>query len=194
LEQFLASINSNISAEELTRQLVSEVREFSAGTEQSDDITILVLRYWGLGNHLQSKVTLDLKNELSELAKLNHSLTDFVQRHGLPEAVLFDMKLALEEIITNAISHNFTNELEHRITVRIALEQHVLRAEVEDDGPAFNPLEMPAPDTTQPLEERAVGGLGIYLVRTLMDEVAYRRQNGSNVLALTKKISEFQQI
>jgi len=194
LEQFLASINSNISAEELTRHLVSEVREFSAGTEQSDDITILVLRYRGIGNDAQSKVTLDLKNELSELAKLNHSLTDFVQRHSLPEAVLFDMKLALEEIITNAISHNFTNELEHRITVRIALEQHVLRAEVEDDGPAFNPLEMPTPDTTQPLEERAVGGLGIYLVRTLMDEVAYRRQNGSNVLALTKKISESQQI
>jgi len=194
LEQFLASINSNISAEELTRQLVSEVREFSAGMEQSDDITILVLRYWGMENHVQSKVTLALKNELSELAKLNHTLADFCERHSLPEAVLFAMKLALEEIVTNAISHGFTDRREHRIIVRLSLEHSVLRAEVEDEGPAFNPLEMALPDTRQPLEERSVGGLGIYLVRTLMDEVAYRRQNGSNLLVLEKKITELQQI
>jgi anti-sigma regulatory factor (Ser/Thr protein kinase) len=74
------------------------------------------------------------------------------------------------------------------------LEHSVLRAEVEDEGPAFNPLEMALPDTRQPLEERSVGGLGIYLVRTLMDEVAYRRQNGSNLLVLEKKITEHQQI
>ena len=190
LEQFLASLDSNISAEELTRRLASEVREFSAGTEQSDDMTILVLRYWGNGNHAQSKVTLDLRNDLSELTKLNHTLTGFVRGHSLPEAVLFDMKLALEEIITNAICHNFTDDLEHRITVSIALQQQVLSAEVEDDGPAFNPLEITPPDTTLPLEERPVGGLGIHLVRTLMDEVAYRRQNGTNVLVLKKEIRE----
>jgi serine/threonine-protein kinase RsbW len=61
---------------------------------------------------------------------------------------------------------------------------------VEDDGLAFNPLEMLAPDTKQPLEERPVGGLGIHLVRTLMDEVAYRRQNGRNLLVLKKEITE----
>jgi sigma-B regulation protein RsbU (phosphoserine phosphatase) len=190
LEQFLASLDNDISAEELTRRLASEVREFSAGTEQSDDMTILVLRYWGNGNHAQSKVTLDLRNDLSDLTKLNHVLTDFVQRQSLPEAVLFDMKLALEEIITNAVCHNFTDDLEHRISVSIDLQQHVLGAEVEDDGPAFNPLEKPPPDTTLPLEERPVGGLGIHLVRTLMDEVEYRRQNGRNVLVLKKEIVE----
>jgi phosphoserine phosphatase RsbU/P len=190
LEQFLASLDPNVSAEELTHRLSSEVGQFSATTAQSDDITILVLRYWGVGNHAHSKVTLELKNELSELAKLNHTLAEFGQRHQLPEAVLFAIKLTLEEIVTNAISHNFTDEREHRISIRLTLEQSVLRAEVEDDGRPFNPLEIPAPDPKQPLEERPVGGLGIHLVRTLMDEVAYRRQNSRNVLVLKKEITE----
>ena len=148
------------------------------------------LRYWGVGSHAQSVVTVELKNELSELAKLSHTLTEFGQRHKLPQAVSFAIKLALEEIVTNAISHGFTDQREHRISIGLALEQSVLRAQVEDDGPAFNPLEIPAPDTKQPLEERAVGGLGIHLVRTLMDEVEYQRQNGRNVLVLKKRITE----
>ena len=190
LEQFLASLDPNVSAEELTHGLGSEVRQFSAATAQSDDITIMALRYWGVGNHARSKVTLELKNELSDLAKLNRTLAEFGQRQQLPEAVLFATKLALEEIVTNAISHGSTDQREHRISIGLALEQSVLRAQVEDDGPAFNPLEVPAADTNQPLEERAVGGLGIHLVRTLMDEVAYQRQNGRNVLVLKKKITE----
>jgi len=190
LEQFLASLDPNVSAEELTQRLSSEVKQFSAATAQADDITIMALRYWGVGSHAQSVVTVELKNELSELAKLSHTLTEFGQRHKLPQAVSFAIKLALEEIVTNAISHGFTDQREHRISIGLALEQSVLRAQVEDDGPAFNPLEIPAPDTKQPLEERAVGGLGIHLVRTLMDEVEYQRQNGRNVLVLKKRITE----
>jgi len=190
LEQFLVSLDRNVSAEELTHGLASEVRRFSATTEQSDDITIMALRYWGIGNHGHSKVTLELKNDLSELAKLNHTLTEFGQRHQLPERVLFAIKLALEETVTNAISHNFTDEREHRISIRLSLEQSVLRADVEDDGRAFNPLDIPAPDPKKPLEERPLGGLGIHLARTLMDEVAYRRQNGRNMLTLKKEIAE----
>ena len=190
LEQFLSSLDPSISAQELTQRLVSEVRQFSSTMEQSDDITIVAMRYRGIGNHAQSKVTLDLKNERSELAKLNNTLTEFGQNHQLPDAVLFAIKLALEEIVTNAISHGFKDRREHRITVRLSLEQSALLSEVEDDGPAFNPLEMLAPDTKQPLEERPVGGLGIHLVRTLMDEVRYRRQDGRNVLVLKKKITE----
>jgi phosphoserine phosphatase RsbU/P len=190
LEQFLVSLDRNVSAEELTHGLASEVRRFAATTEQSDDITIMALRYWGIGNHGHSKVTLELKNDLSELAKLNHTLTEFGQRHQLPERVLFAIKLALEETVTNAISHNFTDEREHRISIRLSLEQSVLRADVEDDGRAFNPLDIPAPDPKKPLEERPLGGLGIHLARTLMDEVAYRRQNGRNMLTLKKEIAE----
>jgi sigma-B regulation protein RsbU (phosphoserine phosphatase) len=190
LEQFLVSLDRNVSAEELTHSLASEVRRFSATTEQSDDITIMALRYWGIGNHGHSKVTLELKNDLSELAKLNHTLTEFGQRHQLPDRVLFAIKLALEETVTNAISHNFTDEREHRISIRLSLEQSVLRADVEDDGRAFNPLDIPAPDPKKPLEERPLGGLGIHLARTLMDEVAYRRQNGRNMLTLKKEIAE----
>jgi len=95
------------------------------------------------------------------------SEAEFWQCHRLPSKVLFEMNLALEEIVANVISYGFEDKEEHRIRVGLSLEQGELRAEVEDDGIPFNPLEAPSPDTEGPLTERAVGGLGIHVVRNL---------------------------
>lgn len=137
---------------------------------------------------LEGKIFLELKNQLSELDRLSQTLAEFRQRHHLPSKVLFDMHLALEEIVTNVISHGFEDSKEHHIKVSLFLEQGELRAEVEDDGTPFNPLEAPSPDTEGPLAERPVGGLGIHLVRNLMDEMVYQRQEGRNVLVMKKKV------
>jgi len=108
---------------------------------------------------LEGKIFLELKNQLSELDRLSQTLAEFRQRHHLPSKVLFDMHLALEEIVTNVISHGFEDDKEHHIKVSLFLEQGELRAEVEDDGTPFNPLEAPSPDTEGPLAERPVGGI-----------------------------------
>jgi serine/threonine-protein kinase RsbW len=136
----------------------------------------------------EGRISLELKNQLSELERLSQSLAEFWRCHHLPSKVLFEMHLALEEIVTNVISHGFEDKKEHRIRVGLSLERGELRAEVEDDGIAFNPLEAPSPDTERPLTERAVGGLGIHLVRNLMDEIVYQRQEGRNVLVLKKRV------
>ena len=137
---------------------------------------------------MREVVEIKLINELSELARLNQALTEFAQRHGLAPKAVHDLTLALEEILTNIISHGYTDDREHEITVRLSLQPGEVRAEVEDDGQPFNPLEAPEPDTAQSLEERTIGGLGIHLVRRLMDGLEYQRREGKNLLLMKKNL------
>ena len=130
---------------------------------------------------------INLKNSLSELQKVSQHLDEFGARQRLSPKILHDLKLALEEIITNIISYGYTGEREHEIRVRLRVQPQEVTVQVEDDGEAFNPLEAPVPDVTRPLEERPVGGLGIHLVRTLMDGLEYKRQGNTNLLTMTKK-------
>jgi serine/threonine-protein kinase RsbW len=101
-----------------------------------------------------------------------------------------NVKVVLDEILTNIISYAYADAGEHSIVTRFSLEQGQLTVQVEDDGRPFNPLNAPEPDTKQLLEERPIGGLGIYLVRKLIDELEYRRQNERNILVMRLKMKE----
>jgi anti-sigma regulatory factor (Ser/Thr protein kinase) len=136
------------------------------------------------------KIFLELKNEPSEFERLNRTLAEFAERHHLSAKVLFDMTLALEEILTNVISYGYDDGKEHQILVRLALEKGNFTAEVADDGRPFDPLAVPEPDTEKPVEERPVGGLGIHLARKLMDGFEYKRQGNKNLLIMKKKTEE----
>ena len=131
-----------------------------------------------------------LNSTLSALEKLSEALTNFGRRNGLASKVVHDLNLALEEIFTNIISYGYSDNREHEIKVRLSVQPGEIRVTVEDDGRPFNPLEVPEPDTTKPLEERIVGGLGIYLVRKLMDGLEYKRQGNKNLLTIKKKTQE----
>ena len=135
---------------------------------------------------MREQVEIQLHNKVSELASANQTVTEFGQQHGLPDSVLHDFNLALGEILTNIISYGYTDSGEHEITVRLSIEPGELRVDVEDDGKPFNPLEAPEVDTTSRLEERAVGGLGVHLVRKLTDGLEYRRHEGKNLLVMKK--------
>jgi anti-sigma regulatory factor (Ser/Thr protein kinase) len=134
--------------------------------------------------HMEIKIA----NRHSELVPLNQGLTEVWQRHGLNAKVVRDLNLAIEEIVTNIISHAFSDNREHIIRVRLDVEPAEVRVEVEDDGRPFNPLEAPDADTTSPLEERPIGALGIHLVRKLTDGLDYKRQADKNLLTLKKKL------
>jgi serine/threonine-protein kinase RsbW len=131
---------------------------------------------------------LDIKlgNRLAELDGVTEKVMDFGRRHGLATRVVHDLTLALEEVLSNVIKHGYPEGGDHEISLRVRVEPGQVRAEIEDDGRPFNPLKAPEPDTTKPLEERAVGGLGIHLVRKLMDALEYRRQGGKNLLTIRK--------
>jgi anti-sigma regulatory factor (Ser/Thr protein kinase) len=95
--------------------------------------------------------------------------------------------LALVEWLTNVVAYSYEDEAEHRIRVRLTREDDCVRVEVQDDGRRFNPLEHPPTDISIPLAEKPIGGLGIHMIRHLMDSVHYKRRGGKNVLTMTKR-------
>ena len=189
MEETLQGVNGQ-SSEEVIKRVVKDVHHFSAGAPQSDDITLLVLGYTGPKEAHERSLFALLRNDLAELQRLNQLVTDFAEHHGLPSELVFRVTLVLEEIITNVISYGYEDEMEHEISVRLSWEDPDMKIEVEDDGRPFNPLEAPPPDMVKPLAERPVGGLGIHLVREMMDKLEYRRENDKNLLVLKTRVRE----
>jgi len=175
------------SAREQTEHLTSQIALFAAGAEQSDDITALAIRYLGPAGSNNGELQFTLKNRVAEIARLGERLGEFAAGHQLPPSVLYDLNLALEEAVTNIISHGYSDHREHEILVRIRVESGEVIAELKDDARAFNPLTAPEADVTTPLDEKTAGGLGIHLMRKLMDGIEYQRLEDGNLLIMKKK-------
>ncbi len=135
-----------------------------------------------------SQMSVTLKNDLTEIERLSHIVDDFCQKNGVSSEMLYPLNLVLDEIITNVISYGYEDEGEHEIIVRLAVEQDTFIGEVEDDGIAFNPLDNKEVDTSTPLEEKGIGGLGVHFAKTLMDGLSYKRENDRNILTMRKNI------
>ena len=134
-------------------------------------------------------MSVTLVNNRLEVEKLGRLVEAFGEVHGLPAQSIFSVTLALDEVLTNIIRYAYNdNGLPHPIVVRLAFDEGILAAQVEDDGRAFNPLEAPRADIDATIEERPIGGLGIHLVRSVMDSVEYRRDDGRNVFIMKKRL------
>lgn len=135
-------------------------------------------------------VSFELRNNLSELATLSEKMEGVGQALNLSRRCLFEMNLALDELFTNILSYGFQDQSEHFIRVNISADHDVLTVVLEDDGMAFNPVDRIPPELPCTLDECKVGGLGIHLVKNLMDEIVYERRAGTNVLTLKKSIEK----
>ncbi len=190
LEQLLQE-NITHTAEGLTKRILAEVKSFSKDIEQSDDITLLVLKYLGDGAGRSKKseffkYSILVKQNIEELVNLQHELDSlFTAWHIKPE-VIEDFLLAFEELVTNIIFYAFNDEKEHIITVRINFDGETISAQLEDDGIEFNPLN--AEDPTIPTSIHGVkpGGMGIFLCKKILHGIEYHRIEGKNILSFTK--------
>jgi len=135
-----------------------------------------------------SKYSFELESDVSELKTLRQQLNDYGNATGLSGACLFDVNVCLDEIFTNIVSYGFTDDSAHLITFTIKTVGDELIIDVEDDGLPFNPLEAKDPMIPEDLVHLKIGGLGIHLVKKLMDEVCYKRKQGKNSLTLKKYI------
>ena len=133
-------------------------------------------------------LSLELRADLAELERLNDALDQFAQAQCWSPESLFQVKLALEELIVNVISYGTNDGRLPTIHVKLCQHDMQLAIEVVDDGVAFDPLQKAEPDLDASLDDRAVGGLGVYLVRQLMDTVRYQRDAGQNKLLITKAL------
>jgi serine/threonine-protein kinase RsbW len=126
--------------------------------------------------------------ETAQLAALTRFLQDFCVNAGLSSAAALPFEIALEEIFMNVVMHGSPAGRPARVEVSLVLRDDDLTMAMVDDGPAFDPLSVPAPDVNAPLDARRVGGLGVYFVRQMMDAVSYRREGPRNQLRMSKRV------
>jgi serine/threonine-protein kinase RsbW len=125
-----------------------------------------------------------------QLAVLNQFLQDFWTAAALAPAAMQAFELALEEIFMNIVMHG--SEPDRTPWVEVSLDggaAETVTLTVEDDGPQFDPLSLPTPDLSAGLDQRPVGGLGVFLVRQMMDTVSYQRIGTRNQLRMTKTLA-----
>lgn len=113
------------------------------------------------------------------------AFTAFSRSVTLPSDAEWRFLVAIDEILANIISHG---RRDGAIDLQFSLAKDLLKVEIADSADVFNPLLAPAPDLTAPIEDRRPGGLGIAIVRGLMDRVVYERRGGRNRLALTWRV------
>ena len=134
---------------------------------------------------MSQSVSLTIPSEMDQLERITAAVEEFAERDDWPPDLTFKVHLVLDELSVNVVNYGGgASEIE----VSLAADADVVRVEIADDGQPFDPLhEAPEPDIAAPLEERPIGGLGIYLVREMMDELHYSRENGRNRLAMVKR-------
>jgi sigma-B regulation protein RsbU (phosphoserine phosphatase) len=167
-------------AREVAGRVLARVAAFAGSAPQADDIALLVL-HRGPGG-------LRLASQLSELPRLAAEVARFGREHDLAEEVVSDLTLALEEAVSNVIRHGYGERQDGPISVAFQTSGESIVVTVEDASVGFDPMKHPDPDLTVSVETRPVGGMGVYLIKRLMDEVDYRVDAGRNVLTLTKRI------
>ncbi len=136
-----------------------------------------------MGGH----VSFEIPAELEQIQKVSEKIEQCMKSHGWAEDAVLDVQLAVEEAVTNAILHGYDGT-SGTIAIRIETSPHHIAVEIADDAPAFDPLSVPDPDIDADLEDRQIGGLGIFLIRRVMDEVSYRYEKNKNILVMEKKI------
>jgi serine/threonine-protein kinase RsbW len=129
-----------------------------------------------------------IKNRMPEIAAVNETFESFAEEFGIPATIAMKFNVIFDELLNNIVTYAYSDDDEHDIKVRMELAGKRLTVTITDDGVPFNPLSEEAPDTDAPLEERKIGGLGIHLVRNLIDDVTYHRRIGENVMTLTRHL------
>jgi serine/threonine-protein kinase RsbW len=128
--------------------------------------------------------SIDVRNDLADLGRVTAILDELWDRNAVEPELRADLNIAAEEILTNVIRHGGAGERAAQARIEVLPDR--VEIEVRDRGAPFNPLEHPPPDTGLSLDERRPGGLGILLVRRIMDHTAYERRDGMNCFTMVK--------
>ncbi len=178
-----------VDTEEAVELVFDAVAEHRSTAEQSDDITVLAFSLKGTEAVQSHRIALAMNNNIDEIESVAAEFEAFAELHGLEEAVRRSVLLALDELLNNIVSYAYESDGDHQIEVDVELAPHRLVMTFSDDGVPFNPFGMERPDIHASIEERRIGGLGIHLVRTIMDEFDYSRRAGRNVVTVMKDLT-----
>jgi serine/threonine-protein kinase RsbW len=136
----------------------------------------------------EERLELRIANDLAELSRVANSIDEFCANLAIPASCTFKLNVALEELLTNTISYGYGDGKIHQIALSVVRQGDTLVTELSDDARPYDPLQAPPPDLDSTIEDRRIGGLGVHLVKTLMDEVTYAYEGGRNHVTLRKRI------
>ena len=168
------------SAADHLKNMQRQVSAFVGNAPQSDDLTMLFLHFLGRKNTRH----LTLKNDVRQVSRLAGFVDGLLADNHLDPGLSTKINLALEEAATNVILYAYPPGTEGKMDLDAVRTENGLQFTLTDSGKAFDPTAAPEADLSASVENRPVGGLGIHLVRTIMDRVSYRRADGKNVLTM----------
>ncbi len=136
---------------------------------------------------MTSNHIISLENDFNDFSKLTKFLKEFGENNSIDPKSIFQINLSLEEIFNNILLYG-SKDKSIEISFKFELKNNTLIVIIEDDAAKFNPLKVAEPDRTSSLRDREVGGLGIFLFRSLMDRVIYKRDKNKNILIIEKNL------
>jgi anti-sigma regulatory factor (Ser/Thr protein kinase) len=135
----------------------------------------------------EKRLSFTLKNRLADLEKIHGALEKLRQELGFSNKCKCETNLVLEELFTNIINYAYRDDGDHEVFLRIRIEPGEMHIEIEDDGIPFDPLSANPPCLEADIENREVGGLGVFFARKFADDIVYERVDGKNLVRITKR-------
>ena len=177
-----------------SRVLIDNVRDavhaFADGAPQSDDLTMLYIRFMNSRKTEETERHLILHNDIQQIPQLAEFVEAVADLAHLDVGLTMSLNLALEEAVSNVIMYAYPKGSDGLVDVEAIVRKDSLEFILSDNGTPFDPTAAPEADITLDVEDRPIGGLGIFLVRNIMDEVKYTRSDdGKNILSMTKKLA-----
>ena len=180
-DRLLASLNSTsgMTVDEICKKVKSDVDAFKGEAEQFDDITMLCVRF----NEVENKM-LSVNPTMETVPQVAAFVEEHLEQYEVPTKLIMKLMVALDEIYSNIVRYSGATEAE----IQIVKVEDEVRLIFRDNGKPYNPLDAKEPDVTASAEDRAIGGLGIFMVRKMMDSVEYEYTKGMNKLTLVNKL------
>lgn len=135
------------------------------------------------------ELKLKIENNRPAIASVIEAFAEFTEKSGIPMSVAMQVNLIFDELLTNIISYAFPDNDVREIGIHVNKNDQQIGVQIVDDGVPFNPFEQSEVDTSLSIDKREIGGLGIHLVKNVMDEFTYERRGECNIVSLTKRFN-----
>ena len=185
-----ALANQQQEPRQLIELMTNAVHQFVGDAEQSDDLTMMGIQYIRQKSDIRMRKNIVLPNDIQEVPKLTDFVGEVCEDMGFDEMTTKQIKLAIEEAVVNVMNYAYPPGQRGDVTIEAASNDTRLKFTIIDSGKPFDPTVQADVDTTLPASERRIGGLGIHLVRQIMDSINYERVDSLNILTLRKNVKK----
>ena len=187
MERIKEALHGRKDSQAHLESIQGKVNVYVGNYPQSDDLSMLFIHYLGEEGRIDAH-HLTLHNKVQQLSLLAPFIEAVAKENNLDKGLASSLNLALEEAVTNVVLYAYPTDTDGTIDIDAGTVDGGLKFVISDSGTPFDPTKAPEVNTEASVEERPIGGLGIHLVRNIMDSVQYEYKDGKNILTLTKNI------